>query len=93
MIAFLLVSTTAIAQEAAEPQRSYSLLTGFFSWLPLLILVGLWFLFFKKMGGPSRQKELLEKQDLYLDRAAKHMDEVEAKLDAILEELRNKRNS
>ncbi len=70
-----------------DGERSTSLITVLLSWLPLLILIVLWWTFFKVLR-PKRQKALLEKQSIYLDRAIEHMDRVEEKLDAILEEIR-----
>jgi hypothetical protein len=96
LLIFVVVLTCSVLVSPAfaqdEQQSSSRGVSVFLSWLPLLILIGLWFLIFKAFP-PKRQRDLLEKQDVYLDRATEHMENVESKLDAILEELKTRRES
>ncbi len=81
-------ATIAVAQDLyEEPSASTRLIAALLSWAPLLILIVLWWVFFKALR-PKRQKELQDRSLQHMARAEEHMQLVEAKLDEMINLLR-----
>jgi hypothetical protein len=82
---FLLVAVVGAGPAAAEESKGI-VRQIIAMWLPLLLIIGLWLYFIRKMGG-GKQAQMIERQIAMIDRYIPHMDAMERKLDRIIEAL------
>ena len=82
-LAGLCAPWTVLAAGRSEPEESW-ILTALVNWAPLLILVGVWIFFMRRMNGQMGW------QTQYTHRQREHMERVEALLDRIATSLKGK---
>lgn len=76
-IALPLVAVPVLASDSTD--ATHPLLQFAFGWLPVIIIIVVWLLFMRKMGGKKLGKQV--------DRSLEHMDRLEQQNQSILETL------
>lgn len=84
LLAFSWVADPALAQEAEEQSDPWMAI--FLTWGPVLVIVGLWWFFLRRIGGNKVGRQV-EQSLVHMERAEEHMRKTEEQNQQILEAL------
>ena len=91
MMVFLAAQVLAQAQEYGEPAARSPLATVFWTWLPVLLVVGLWFYFMRKMGlGSKGTKNYIQTSQENFAKVEAHLASIARSLEEIASTLRSR---